>query len=382
MSEPKSQTCVGFIGAGGIARRHVGVLRTMPDVTLAAFCDANPDAAQGLAEECGAQAFSSYDTMFDAAALDALYICVPPFAHGDVEFAALERSLPFFVEKPLSTTLDVAQRIDAAVRATGLVTAVGYHWRYLDIVDEAKAALARNPAQLVAGHWIDQTPPPAWWWHTGQSGGQVVEQATHIIDLMRHLVGEITQVQAAVAAPPHRDRFPGLDVATSTAATLTFDNGAVGTLSVTCMLNWSHRVGLHLFGDGLAIELTDRDLMMDIGQGRPVRQAGFDPVWAEDRAFIDAVSGLPNAIRSPYGEALKSHRASLAIMQSAQTSRPVLLSSDPIDEVLGCLTCVRSARWGSKSPAAPISSNTRRGHPRLGRCASRRCSAASRPAPN
>ena len=84
------------------------------------------------------------------------------------------------------------------------------------------------------------------------------------------------------------------------AVSLKFASGAVGTLATTCLLRWSHRVGLHLFGDGLAIELTDRDIMVDIGHGRPVRQAGEDPVFLEDRDFIDAVRGMPNRIRCPY----------------------------------------------------------------------------------
>ena len=54
---------------------------------------------------------------------------------------------------------------------------------------------------------------------------------------------------------------------------------------------WDHRVGLHLFCDGLAIELSDREIMVDVGHGRPVREAGGDPVEREDRDFIDAVRG-------------------------------------------------------------------------------------------
>ena len=127
---------------------------------------------------------------------------------------------------------------------------------------------------------------------------------------------------------PTRSRaaiIPGLDVATATAVSLRFATGAVGTLSATCLLGWRHRTGLHLFCDGLAIELSDREIMVDIGHGRPVRQAGGDPVEREDRDFIDAVRGLPNRIRSPYAEALKTHRVALAIAQSVMTGRPVTI---------------------------------------------------------
>ena len=61
-------------------------------------------------------------------------------------------------------------------------------------MDEARAHLATNPAHLMQGFWIDQTPPPEWWWREDASGGQVVEQATHIIDLARFLAGDVTEV--------------------------------------------------------------------------------------------------------------------------------------------------------------------------------------------
>ena len=57
------------------------------------------------------------------------------------------------------------------------------------------------------------------------------------------------------------------------------------------MLRWGHRIGLNLFADGLAIELSDREIMVDVGRGRPIRAASEDPVYLEDCDFIDAVRG-------------------------------------------------------------------------------------------
>ncbi|MET0251514.1 MAG: hypothetical protein ABW203_04975, partial [Novosphingobium sp.] len=91
------------------------------------------------------------------------------------------------------------------------------------------------------------------------------------------------------------------------------------------LLGWNHRVGLHLFGDRLAIEITDHDLMVDIGRGRPVRGAQGDPVLREDRDFIDAVRGGENRIRCPYPEALATHRLSLAIGESARTGQAIVV---------------------------------------------------------
>ncbi|WP_425374305.1 glycosyltransferase [Lichenihabitans psoromatis] len=320
------KTRIGFIGAGGIAQRHLGVLAGFDDVTIAAFADPARERATEAAERFGARSYGDVDAMLAAEQLDAVFICVPPFAHGAPERAAIAKGLPFFVEKPLALDIEIAEAIGREVAAAGLITGCGYHWRYLDTVDEAKHILADNPARLLSGYWLDGTPPPQWWWKQDQSGGQMVEQTTHIVDLARYLVGDVDRV-FGLAEYTTRDDFPGLDVATASTATLQFASGAVANLASTCLLRWGHRIGLHIFGDGLAIELTDHDLMVDVGRGRPVRHAEGDPVWREDRDFIDAVRGGPNHIRCPYPEALATHRVALAIQRSAASGQPVDLRS-------------------------------------------------------
>jgi len=321
-----TRTRIGFIGSGGIAQRHLGVLEQFDDVDVVGFADPDFDRAVAAAARFGARAFHDHRALLDGVDLNAVYICVPPFAHGEAERAVIARGLPFFVEKPLSLDLALAEEIAANVEARGLVTGVGYHWRYLDTVEEARRRLADTPAQLVSGYWLDQTPPPQWWWKQDRSGGQMVEQTTHIIDLARYLVGEVDQV-FGLANRIDRAAFPGLDVPTVSTASLRFASGAVGNLASTCLLNWGHRVGLHLFGDGLGIELHERDIIVDVGAGRPVQQAQVDPVQLEDRDFVDAVRGQTNRIRCAYGEALKTHRVALAIATSAREGRAVDLSS-------------------------------------------------------
>lgn len=318
------KTRLGFIGVGGIAQRHLDIISAFDDVELVGFADPDLSRADQAATRFGARAFANHREMLDAVRPDAVYICVPPFAHGEPERDLIERSIPFFVEKPVSLELKTAEETSAAVTAKGLVTSVGYHWRYLDIVDEARSLLKDNPAQLLSGYWLDSTPPPRWWWRKDKSGGQMVEQTTHLLDLVRFLVGEVTEVYGR-AGHKARPEFPGLDVPTVTTANLTFESGVVANIASTCLLGWNHRVGLHIFADRLAIELTDREIMVDVGRGRPMRGADGDPVWREDRDFIDAVRGGENRIRCPYGEALATHRLALAVMSSAQAGEPVRL---------------------------------------------------------
>ncbi len=310
-----AETRVGFIGAGGIAGRHVGVLRGFEDVKIVALADPVYDRAAGLSEQVGAKPYRDFRQMLDSEQLDAVYICLPPFAHGEPELAATERDLPFFVEKPLAVGRDAAEEIGRAVAAKGLVTGVGYHWRYLTTTEQAQDILAKNPARLALGFWLDQTPPPQWWRKHDQSGGQIVEQTTHIFDLARVLVGEVEEVYA-VGSNKERAEFPDLDVCDVSVATLKFVTGAVGSMASTCLLNWPHRIGLHLFGEAMVIELSEHDIMIDIGQGRPVQGAQGDPFVLEDRDFIDAVQGKTNKVRCPYDEALKTHYVTTAATRS------------------------------------------------------------------
>lgn len=320
---------VGFIGAGGIASRHVGNLLGFADVRITAFADPATQRAEEQAARCGAKVYADYTQMLEREAVDALYICVPPFAHGGPELAAAARGIPFFVEKPLAVDWATAERINTMVTKQRLITAVGYHWRYLDTTWQAQELLAKNPARLALGYWLDATPPPAWWRHEAESGGQMLEQTTHIFDLARVLVGEVTQVYAVGNTTP-RAAFPDLDVYDVSLATLRFANGALGNMASTCLLNWPHRIGLHLFSEGMAIEMTEFDLMIDVGQGRPVRRAEGDPFLREDRDFIDAVQGKTNRIRTPYAEALQTHLLTTTAAKSARDGQPLTILEEQL----------------------------------------------------
>ena len=175
---------IGLIGAGNVGRRHAQVLRSFPDVHLTGITDVVPETAAALAGDTGCRTFADVGELL-AAGLDAAYVCVPPFAHGVAETAVLSAGVPLFVEKPLATTAETAERLGAQVAAAGLLTAVGHHWRYLDVVERARRLLDGRPVRLIGGAWLDTVPPVGWWPVRERSGGPVVEQAAHVLDLAR-----------------------------------------------------------------------------------------------------------------------------------------------------------------------------------------------------
>ncbi|GIF71953.1 hypothetical protein Asi02nite_14710 [Asanoa siamensis] len=318
-----------MIGAGNVAQRHARVLSSFADVEIIGVTDVVPPAAEALATTCDAPALPDAATLLSLEP-DAVYVCVPPFAHGHAEEAVLASGAAMFVEKPLGVDLTVPTRLAAEVARRGTRTAVGHHWRYLDVVRTAATLLAGRQVRLVNGMWWDKVPPVAWWIRSDRSGGPVVEQAAHVVDLARALVGPVTAVYAAGtgAPPPVADA----DVDAATAATMIFAGGAVGTLSSTCVLGWKQRAGLEIIADGLALFVGEDELVVRDGSGQERRIPG-DPDAARvavDRAFVDAVRGLGDDIRVPYAEALETHRVTCAIAESARTGQVVRLSPGPV----------------------------------------------------
>jgi len=324
MSEPLR---IAMIGAGGVAQRHVSVLSGLDGVQVVAVVDPVAEAAGRLAQMCGAGAFKSATEALDRARPDAVYVCVPPFAHGPAEQLVLDRGLPLFVEKPVALDVATADDIAARIAAAGVVTGTGYHWRYLDVVERARELLTASPASLACGYWLDKRPPVQWWARTDRSGGQVVEQLTHVLDLARLLFGEATEVYAA-GRRLDREQVEG-DIDDATAATVRFTSGTVATFAATSLLKAKHRAGLDAFGPSRVVEITEAALVVDDGSSRVVHDAVTDAKVALDADFVAVVRGEREQTRAPYGEAVRSHHLACAIARSAAEGVPVRLPDYP-----------------------------------------------------
>jgi predicted dehydrogenase len=319
-------TRVGLVGAGGVAQRHARVLSDLPEVQLVGVTDVVPEAARKLAAEHGAKAFPEVAALL-AEGVDAVYVCVPPFAHGPAERAVIQAGVPLFVEKPIEINLEKARETAQLIAQKGLLTGVGHHWRYSSVVERAREVLGDRPVRLVTGAWLDKVPPVAWWPRRDRSGGPVVEQAAHVLDLARHLAGEVTAVSAIGNGTP--PEVNGADIDGATAATLRFASGAVGTLAATCVLGWKQRAGLEIYADGLALTITEEKLTVHDGGGAWGMDVDPDAARiAVDRAFVEAVRGAGDDVRVPYAEALRTHAVATAIAASVSIGRPVAVPHD------------------------------------------------------
>jgi predicted dehydrogenase len=295
---------IGFIGAGSVALRHAETLREIPGVRVTAVADPSSEAASAFAERTGARVVPDTEALL-AEQPGAAYVCVPPFAHGDPEDALLRAGVPFFVEKPVSLDLDTAERIAADVAERGIVTATGYHWRYLRATERAVEAHAAAPARLAIAVWLDKVPPPAWWLRRDLGGGQTIEQTTHVLDVLAHVLGDAEEIHAAASG------YPDADIEAVTVGTIRFASGTLASLAATSLLTAKQRAGVELMGAGWHAEVVET----------PEDRA--QAVARVDRDFVDAVRGEDNRIRAPYAEALRTHRLAWAVVRAAAGDAPV-----------------------------------------------------------
>jgi len=314
---------IGVIGCGGRAGSHLQALGGREDCEIAAVADVAEAAARRAGERLGVPWHTDHRELL-ARDLDAAVICVPVFAHGQVELDVIARGLPFLVDKPVARDLATARRVLAALRAAGLWACVGYQLRYAAGVRRARAFVRERTVALVDGHyWCGTGRGGSWHNDWEKSGGQLVEQATHTVDLMRHLAGEVEEVYAQQA---HRI-LTGITSPDAYTVSLRFASGALGSLSSSWVHDpgdWSNANIVHLSLDGCLLRLDGTGATL-LPPGRAELPAADGPDMYE--AFVAGLrGGEPAEVLSSYEDGLATLAVSLAANESAQTHRPVRLA--------------------------------------------------------
>lgn len=322
---PDRMVRVGFIGTGGIAQTHLRSLATVADASIVAVCDVAPERAQQAASSFGAKAYTDYRQMLEHEQLQAIFLCVPPFAHGTIEEEVVKKGIHLLVEKPLGLRMDAVRRKQAAIEQAGVIAAAGYCVRYSHLVEKVREWLGQGFATALAeAHYWGGGYSPVWWRNFDQSGGQLVEQATHVVDLLRYLVGEVEEVHAhytRVAAPED----PKFTVPTACSLSLKFRDGAVGTVTTSCVVGASE-AGVNLLGPAGAIHYTYGEARLVKGASIIVERPVGDMYTNQAQAFVKAVaSGDRSLIRSTYADAARTLALTLAANQSAAEGRPIKL---------------------------------------------------------
>ena len=309
---------IAMIGAGSYAWEHLNVLTKEPDAKIVGHVSPTPSRREASARRWGGRAYASCAELLEHEQVDAAWITVPPNAHGGIEESLVKRGIPFFVEKPLSTDRQTAERIAISVAERDLIVGVGYKFRASDALPEVRQALAKSPARLVLAAWHGGTPPVAWWQRQEMSGGQMIEQATHLFDLARYLIGE-ARVVTATADQHARPAYPEMTVADTSTALLEFGGGTKGVFTATCLLEGTSEIYLKLICEGLLITVTLDSVTFEGGGERRDVKVGNDLLVTENRAFIKAVkTNEATHVLSSYGDALLTHRLCFDVLEATQ----------------------------------------------------------------
>lgn len=226
---------VGLLGCGGIGARHAAAVGALPDeMQLVACAGRNETHVREFGARFGAEPFTDLRRLLDSQ-VDLLIVALPPFAHiGQVE-QAVAAGAHVLVEKPIALDMTRAQSmVDAAAKA-GVVAACGFMYRFGAAVkrwDAAAKAGETGRVGLFTGQFHCNALHADWWRERAKSGGQMVEQLIHIVDLARHQLGEPQSVYARTANFFHRDvaRYDSDDVS---AIVLGYADGRVGVLNAT-----------------------------------------------------------------------------------------------------------------------------------------------------
>jgi predicted dehydrogenase len=120
---------VALIGAGQIARQHLGCLKTLPGVQIAGVCDLSAAVAESIAERYGVPAwFTDYAAMLHDVKPDVVHVTTPPTSHFRLAMNALQSGAHVLVEKPATATLGELEQLVQYARSRQLVLTEDYNY--------------------------------------------------------------------------------------------------------------------------------------------------------------------------------------------------------------------------------------------------------------
>ena len=246
------QVKIGIIGTSWWAEEmYLPHLATYERAVLLAVCGRNRDRGNEVAAKYNIpQVYTDYREMVATAGLDAVVISTPDDTHFEMAMAALDSGLHIICEKPVALNAADAKAMVDKAEAIGVKHMV-YHtarWfpnlRYLkQLVDEGYVGPVHHALiRYVAGY--GRSSAYAWRFDGDRANGVLGDLGSHMIDLARWFIGDITSVSAHIANfcdrkhPGGRLVTPANDLA---ALDLTFASGAQASIQVSAVAHVAER---------------------------------------------------------------------------------------------------------------------------------------------
>jgi predicted dehydrogenase len=208
---------VGVVGTGALGYHHARLLRRMDGAEFAGIYDINPDRAAQVAKDLETVAHPSLEALLDR--VDAVSIAVPTPVHTEVGLAVLSRGIGALIEKPLSDSLEGAERLVREAAAAKVVLQVGHVERFNRAVRAAAPYLV-EPRFLQCERLAPFQP-------RGTDVAVILDLMIHDLDLVLELVrSDVREVRATGVAV----LTPHVDIAN---ARVEFANGAVALVTAS-----------------------------------------------------------------------------------------------------------------------------------------------------
>lgn len=235
---------VGFIGTGGVSKKHRESIAEIDGAALTAVYDLNTESSKKAAELSGAEICQDVDELIDKS--DTVYILTPPHTHREIALKTLEAGKHVMCEKPLAISLDDGRAIAKAAKSSSAKFMIAFSQRFRESYRRMREiyrsgklgqAITFYYRRMFGGGTYN---PDNWRYRPESSCGISIESLSHQIDLIRWSISEIETVYAKAVAS-----FGELpDVDNNIHAVFGLQNGCVATLHVS----WSSYLQLNTTG--------------------------------------------------------------------------------------------------------------------------------------
>jgi predicted dehydrogenase len=206
---------------------------------LACVCDLQEDRAKQVAKEFNCDWTTSYDEMLRRDDIDVVGIWTSSGTHCKYAIQAIEAGKNAFVTKPMDISVEMCDKAIEAAKKAGVLLAVDFGERYLDVNQKIKLALDNGClGKLILGDvrmkWLRTQEyynggyPPGWRSRKETEGGSAANQAVHYIDLIQWFMGPVKTIYGRVGTFAHKIETEDLSM-----AFLTFESGAWGSYVAT-----------------------------------------------------------------------------------------------------------------------------------------------------
>lgn len=293
-------TRCGVVGVGYLGRFHAQKYAALENAQLIGVVDSNPEQAQKVAQETGAQPFADYQGLFDS--VEAVSIAVPTLHHYSVAKEFLERGIHVLIEKPITATVGQAQELNAIAKKNGALIQVGHLERFSPGL-MAAAGQCHNPL------FIESTRLAPFKLR-GSDVNVVLDLMIHDVDIILDLVKSPVR---SIAASGARVLSNDIDIAN---ARIEFENGCIANVtSSRVSLKTERKMRIFQQGAYLSVDFQARGLSVyRLGEGEQfpgvpeivAEQKSYgesDPLKAEIVSFLDAIqNNKPVVVSGEDGE--------------------------------------------------------------------------------